>query len=405
MKALKIIAKILLMVTGGILTLALTACIVFLAVFRHEISSVASIEMLIDKNEKNRSAPVYYMEVSGGYYFDDFLEQGGASSDDELIKFVTDKLTKGLLPITIEPSRFGCSAFTCTGEDGDKYFARNYDFTTTPGMIVRTNPGKGRYASISSVDLKFIGLKDGVNLDDITQKLICLAAPYVPVDGINEAGVACGILVSYQGAGNECISTNQQTDKPDITSSTMIRMILDYAGSVEEAVALVEKYDLHDSANSSFHYIVADSTGKSAILEWVYATDETDTDGTKRELKVIYNDDDAALGEAEAADKFQYVTNFIACPGYYLEGDDVKSLDRYTTIRKRINGSGKNTEGIISEENALKLMRRVGGRIWYGENSAITVWSALYNLTDKSVIWVSNEEFDNEDAVFRFDFE
>ena len=38
-------------------------------------------------------------------------------------------------------------------------------------------------------------------------------------------------------------------------------MILDYADSVEEAVELVEKYDLHDSAKTGFHYMIADSTG------------------------------------------------------------------------------------------------------------------------------------------------
>ena len=31
--------------------------------------------------------------------------------------------------------------------------------------------------------------------------------------------------------------------KPDLTSTTMLRMILDYASSVDEAVELVKKYD------------------------------------------------------------------------------------------------------------------------------------------------------------------
>ena len=34
-------------------------------------------------------------------------------------------------------------------------------------------------------------------------------------------------------------------------------------------MALAQQYDLHDSASSCFHYMVADSTGRSAILEWV----------------------------------------------------------------------------------------------------------------------------------------
>lgn len=48
--------------------------------------------------------------------------------------------------------------------------------------------------------------------------------------------------------------------------------------TVEEAVELAEAYDLHDSATSSYHYMVADASGRSAILEWVAGTDATDTD-------------------------------------------------------------------------------------------------------------------------------
>ena len=53
---------------------------------------------------------------------------------------------------------------------------------------MRTNPTDGRYASISSVDLQFIGITGGAELDSISKKIICLAAPFIPLDGINEKG-------------------------------------------------------------------------------------------------------------------------------------------------------------------------------------------------------------------------
>ena len=57
----------------------------------------------------------------------------------------------------------------------------------------------------------------------------------------------------------------------------------------------------------------------------------------------------------------------------------------------------------------MEVLKLVGRRRWdtaHGktDSNSITVWSALYNLTDKSATWVSNEEFDNPDAVFTFDF-
>ncbi len=405
----KKLKKILIIAGSSVLALVLVLGITVSALWHNEISTVMSIEMLVDKKESNKSAPVYIMDVEGDYYFDKFLEQGGASNDGELIQFVIDNITKGIIPINMQSPEIGCASFTCVDENGNRYFGRNYDFTTTTSMIVRTNPGDGRYASISSVDLQFLGIDGGAYVDSLMQKLTCLAATYAPLDGINEAGVSCGIYMSYQGKEDAVVATNQNTDKPDLTSTTMLRLILDYAGSVDEAVALVRQYDLHDSASTSFHYMVADSTGKSAILEWVAATDETDTDGAKRELKVYYNEGDAALGEKEAANQFQYITNFIVTPDYYTSDEEKKGLDRYDEIEKMINPAGDNTSGVITAEKALDVLETVGRRKWDSRNgksdaNGITVWSALYDLTGKTVTWVSNEEFDNPEAIFTFDF-
>lgn len=80
-------------------------------------------------------------------------------------------------------------------------------------MIVRTNPGDGRYASVSSADLQFLGIKEGAYVDSIMDKIICLDATYTPLDGINEAGVSCGIYMSYQGPEGGVTATNQMTEK------------------------------------------------------------------------------------------------------------------------------------------------------------------------------------------------
>ena len=402
--------KIVIGVVAVLLALVVAAAAGIFAMWHNELSTVASITKLTDADEENSAGPVYLMDVSGDYYFPEYLEQGGASNDDELISFVMGNITKGIIPISMKSPEIGCSSFTCGTDDGARCFGRNYDFGgATTGLIVRTNPTDGRYASISSVDLRFLGINDGAELSSLMQKLTCLAAPYAPLDGINEAGVSCGIYMSYQGPEDGVVSTDQTTDKPDLTSTTMLRMILDYAGSVDEAVSLVRQYDLHDSAGTSFHYMVADSTGKSAILEWVAADDSTDTDGTKRELKVYYNDDDSALGKMEAADEFQYVTNFVVTPDYYSNEEDMKGLDRYQAIQAAINGSGDNEAGIVSTDEAMGVLQTVGRRSWDANNglsdsNSITVWSALYDLTNKSVTWVNNEGFGDESNVFTFDF-
>lgn len=72
-----------------------------------------------------------------------------------------------------------------------------------------------------------------------------------------------------------------------------------------------------------------------------------------------------------------------------------------------INKDGSNTEGLMTEEDGLSILEMVGRRNWdlYNgktDGNGITVWSALYNLTNKTVTWVSNEEFDNPKAVFEY---
>ena len=323
-------------------------------VWRHEISTLSSFKKLADRDHEHQDGAVYRMDVSGGFYFDDFLAQGGAANDGDLINFITNKITRGLIKMNIEQSEIACSAFTAVTAEGDRIFA------------------------------------------------------YAPLDGVNEKGLSCGIFMSYQG--QETVATDQQTDKDDITSTTMMRMILDYCATVDEAVAMIEKYDMHDSAQTSFHYMIADATGRSAILEWTYGTDATDNDGTKRELHVIYNDDDAHIGAREGAADYQWITNFILQPDYYgdddpdADNDAADALkpgyDRYVHIYDQLRATNGEVEDM---QAAMDILASVGRRNWNNDDSnGITVHSVVYNLTKQTVMWVANEHYGEEAYTFEF---
>ena len=62
-------------------------------VWRHEIASVVSFTKVADRNEEHLDGAVYRMDISGDFYFDDYLLQGGASSDSELIDFITKNIS------------------------------------------------------------------------------------------------------------------------------------------------------------------------------------------------------------------------------------------------------------------------------------------------------------------------
>ena len=397
------VKKILLTVLAVIVVLLVLAFAGVWAVWHNEISSVASIRMLRERNDDHLDGAVYSMEVKGDFYLDDFVAQGGVSSDTELIQFVTDHITHGVVNLNMAAPEIGCSSFTATAENGDALFARNYDFSKTNAMLVFTEANEGRHATISTVDLQFLGIDVDQDMTGLMDKVICLAAPYAPLDGINDAGVSCGIYMTYQG-GEETVATSQDTDKPDFTSTTLLRLILDYADSVEEAVEIASSYDLHDSANTSYHYMVADSTGKSAILEWTNdsAVDTTDNDGSQRTLKVVYNDQDSAIGEREAASNYQVVTNFVLQPGYYdgVPAENKKGADRYDRLYQELQA----TDGVVADEQAaMDILQAVARRGWDNDDkNSCTVHSAVYNLTQKTVLWVTNENYDDPGAVFTF---
>lgn len=395
--------KILLTILAVVLVLVVAAVAAVFAVWHNEIGSVASIKMLRERNDDHLDGAVYSMHVQGGFYLDDFVAQGGVSNDTDLIQFITDNITHGVVSLNMTAPEIGCSSFTATAENGDALFGRNYDFSKTNTMLLFTEANEGRHASISTVDLQFLGIDVDQDMTSLMDKVICLAAPYAPLDGVNDAGVSCGIYMTYQG-GDETVATSQDTDKPDFTSTTLLRLILDYADNVEEAVEIASSYDLHDSANTSYHYMVADSTGKSAILEWTNdaATDATDNDGSQRTLKVIYNDQDSEIGEREAASSYQIVTNFVLQPGYYegVDAKEKKGADRYDRLYEELQA----TDGVVADEQAaMDILQSVGRRSWDNDDkNSCTVHSAVYNLTKKSVLWVSNENYGDPTAVFEF---
>lgn len=397
------VKKILLTVLAVIVVLLVLAFAGIWAVWHNEIGSVASIQMLRERNDDHLDGAVYSMQVKGDFYLDDFVAQGGVSSDTELIQFITDNITHGVVNLNMTAPEIGCSSFTATAENGDALFARNYDFSKTNAMLVFTEANEGRHATISTVDLQFLGIDVDQDMTGLMDKVICLAAPYAPLDGINDAGVSCGIYMTYQG-GEETVTTSQDTDKPDFTSTTLLRLILDYADSVEEAVQIASSHDLHDSANTSYHYMVADSTGKSAILEWTNdsAVDTTGNDGSQRTLKVVYNDQDSAIGEREAASNYQVVTNFVLQPGYYegVPAENKKGADRYDRLYEELQA----TDGVVADDQAaMDILQTVGRRSWDNDDkNSCTVHSAVYNLTQKTVLWVTNENYDDPSAVFTF---
>ena len=64
--------------------------------FYGELKIISSIKNISDEK------PIYYMEVDSDYYFEDFLEAGGATSDSGVSAFLTGKISKGFYSVNVQ---------------------------------------------------------------------------------------------------------------------------------------------------------------------------------------------------------------------------------------------------------------------------------------------------------------
>ena len=333
--------KIVLGVVAAVAVLVVAAVVAVFALFGHELKTLGTIEKVDDY-------PLYTMTYDGDYGIDAFIEQGGASNDAELIQFVVSRIMKGL-PITIDLPDLACSTFNATTAEGDAIFGRNFDLEYSPGMLVRTNPADG-YASVSMVNLGFLGYGEDKMPEDLISSLTALAAPYAPLDGVNEAGLAVGVLLI------DTEPTNQQTDKVDITTTTAIRMMLDSCATVDEAVALLGQYDMHSSANSCYHFQIADASGASAIVEYI-----------GDEMSVLEPGDATTMGalSGEAGVTYQAATNFLLTPGEYDFGG---GQDRYQVLMETLTAAG----GVLSEDEAMDLLQSVSREVQIRDDGSVS---------------------------------
>ncbi|MER7893863.1 linear amide C-N hydrolase [Micromonospora sp. NPDC094482] len=152
---------------------------------------------------------------------------------------------------------FGCSLFVAAGDRSRPLFARNFDWDANPAMVLRTDPPDG-YAAISLVDMSYLG----VDADPAGDRRL-LNAPLLPFDGMNERGLAVGL------AADDGARAARDPGKPTVGSVRILRLVLDRAATVDEAVGVFTAHNLDFDGGPPLHYLLADASGASAVVEFV----------------------------------------------------------------------------------------------------------------------------------------
>lgn len=277
--------------------------------------------------------PLYTMRYYDDYHF---LQTTGL---DEV---------PGLSSLPAEQSQsFACSAFYGRTPNGDALLGRNFDWEHRSTLLLYTDPPDG-YASVSMVDLGYLGFEEGVSrqaLENLRQ------APFWPFDGMNERGVAVGILAVPPTPGL------YDPAKPSLDSLSVIRLILDYAGDLDEALALFQSVNIRFGGGPWLHYLISDRNG-SAVVEIV-----------ANRVSVI-----------RSQQSWQAVTNFLLTDLSEAEAD--ASCWRYQKASDQL----ESTRGILEAPQAMSLLRDV--------SQDSTVWSVVYNLSSGDILIALGRDYD-----------
>ena len=306
----------------------------------------------IRKLENGLSAVKY----EGDYAFDAFLLAGGASSDREVMDFLTENLLSGM-NIGFSQESFGCSTISVKSEDGGFLFGRNFDWNSCDAMVVASYPENG-YASISTVIMDFVIQGAGgriMGMELVMEQVNVLAALYAQLDGMNEKGLTVSVNMIQDGD-----DISQDSDKADITTTTAVRLLLDKAANVDEALALLTQYDMHASMGMMVHFALADNTGRSVAVEYI--------------------------GNEMIVTDTPVVTNFYLAEGEKHGIGTKQSHERYEILMSFLDESGEmDTAGV---RDALDRVSKDN----FGEFES-TQWSIVFNQTGGQAVYYHRENY------------
>lgn len=294
------------------------------------------------------------IRYDGDYGFQGFLEHNGASSDEQVLDYLMENVVD-ISGLDVIKGMFGCSTIQTENAQHDILFGRNFDWVNSNALIIESHP-QDAYASISTVNLDFIQNGSSVSFDLLPDDVLAKVAMYAPLDGMNEKGLAISVNMIQDF---DVIEQNEK--QQDLTTTTAIRLVLNQAANVEEAIALLADYNLHSSMDLMIHFAIVDALGNRVVVEYI-----------NNEMKVI----DAPV-----------VTNFYLSEGEKQGIGTSQSHERYNILMDLLDN-----HETMDMEQVKDALNRVSKNN-FGEFES-TEWSIVYNLNQKEIHYYHRENFD-----------
>jgi hypothetical protein len=257
---------------------------------------------------------------------------------------------------TDNSTAWSCSLFAAFGEKDQTLYGRNFDWNYSPALLLFTDPADG-FASVSMVDIAYLGFDDKKeNLVELplSKREPLLQAPLQPFDGMNEYGLAIGMAAVPDS------KMPHDPDKPTIDSLSVMREILDHARIVDEATAILGKYNLEWGGGPALHYLIADAGGQSALVEFY--------DG---KMVILPNDN-----------PWHLATNHLRVTAH---GDG--GCGRYAKLHQQLTVSG----GKITLPESMQLLSEVSQAGDYP-----TQWSIVYGISTGEIEVVMGRDYSQQ---------
>ena len=331
------------------------------------------------KSIKQLDDGVFFMEFEGDYRLDDYLANGGGKSVDDLRNYITKSLKKGtwtcpkiktMTDLKITLGDFGCASISArnTAECGGMIFGRNYDWNDCAVMIIHTKPDNG-YESVSTCCLSHMGLdRNWKPANKFPADAAALGLIYVPMDGMNEKGLYIADLM----AGDR-EQTAQERGNISVTTTDAIRLVLDKAATVDEAIAILENHDMHSVIGAAHHFAISDNSGKSVVVEWadnkMYAT----------ETKVLTNHYTADSPKKDTA----------------AESVLENSKLRFGILEE----TGETAQWSMNKESVRDALKSVHASQYSTSGEELTAWSAVFEPNMRKITYYFRENYDKPIVV------
>jgi choloylglycine hydrolase len=190
------------------------------------------------------------------------------------------------------------------------------------------------------IDIAYLNL-DRPDLDStsLIQRIPLLFAPYYVMDGMNQYGVAVSDMAV------DGVRAPHDGSKPTILHSTAMRVILDEAKSVDDAIAILKEFNIR-FCDVTCHLMVADASGKSVIVEFIAG-----------ELRITRPDEN-----------WQVCTNHEVWGRSEADRDEI--CRRYRSASAQLANLGESADA----NDMMKIMESVS-------SEPVTMWTSVYDLS------------------------